>query len=62
MRTSEGDMAKKLDQNEAQQEETQPAKKAIEKIKLTADNIQEYGTKHFNARNTAHFDWLSWFP
>lgn len=40
---SELDMAKQLDKNEDQQEETVTPKKEIEKLHLTAEDLQQYG-------------------
>ncbi|KAL5118587.1 Tricalbin-2 [Pleosporales sp. CAS-2024a] len=40
--TSEADLAKALEHNEQQQDETTPEKKPIEKLKLTADDLQQY--------------------
>ena len=61
MKTSEGDLAKQLERNELQQEESLPEKKPIEKLKLTMENLQRYGMMHHHdSRNTACFDWLSW--
>ncbi|CAO2649745.1 Nn.00g010370.m01.CDS01 [Neocucurbitaria sp. VM-36] len=42
MKSSEADLAKQLEKNELQQEEAIPEKKPIEKLKLTADDLQEY--------------------
>ncbi|KAF1916650.1 hypothetical protein BDU57DRAFT_450010 [Ampelomyces quisqualis] len=39
---SEGDLAKALEKNEIQQDETTPEKKAVEKLKLTVDDLQQY--------------------
>jgi Ca2+-dependent lipid-binding protein len=39
------DMAKTLERNEEEQEDAVPLKKEIEKLRLTADNLQEYGTQ-----------------
>ncbi|KAH8719146.1 hypothetical protein GQ44DRAFT_742030 [Phaeosphaeriaceae sp. PMI808] len=39
---SENDLAKALERNEDQQDETTPEKKPVEKLKLTADNLQQY--------------------
>ncbi|KAF2655015.1 tricalbin [Lophiostoma macrostomum CBS 122681] len=39
---SEVDMAKQLEKNEGQQEEALPQKKEIEKLRLTADDLQQY--------------------
>jgi Ca2+-dependent lipid-binding protein len=47
---SELDLAKELDKGEAQQEELVPQKKKIEKLRLTADDIQQYGRKHSEAK------------
>ncbi|KAH3978293.1 hypothetical protein HBH52_104320 [Parastagonospora nodorum] len=41
-KTSEGDLAKALERNEEHQDETTPEKKAVEKLKLTVDDIQQY--------------------
>lgn len=40
---SELDLAKQLDKNEGEQEEAVPQKKKIEKLHLTADDLQQYG-------------------
>jgi Ca2+-dependent lipid-binding protein len=40
---SEADMAKQLERNEGEQEEAVPQKKEIEKLRLTADDLQQYG-------------------
>ncbi|KAL6704691.1 Tricalbin-2 [Coniothyrium glycines] len=42
MKSSENDLAKQLEKNELQQVESIPEKKAVEKIKLTADDLQQY--------------------
>ncbi|KAH7355702.1 hypothetical protein BKA66DRAFT_613362 [Pyrenochaeta sp. MPI-SDFR-AT-0127] len=42
MKSSEGDLAKQLEKNELQQEESIPEKKPIEKLKLTVDDLQQY--------------------
>ncbi|KAF2032834.1 tricalbin [Setomelanomma holmii] len=41
-KTSEGDLAKALERNEEHQDETTPEKKPIEKLKLSADDLQQY--------------------
>jgi Ca2+-dependent lipid-binding protein len=42
---SETDMAKQLEKNENEQEDAVPQKKEIEKLRLTADDLQQYGKK-----------------
>jgi Ca2+-dependent lipid-binding protein len=59
-RGSEGDLAKALERNEGQQDETVPEKKAIEKLKLTVDDLQQYGKLCRSARGTGRYGWLSW--
>ena len=59
-RGSEGDLAKALEHNEMQQDETTPEKKHIEKLKLTADDLQQYGKACHESEDAG---WLSWcFP
>lgn len=42
IKSSENDMAKQLEKNELQQQESIPEKKPIEKLKLTGDDLQQY--------------------
>ncbi|KAH9860893.1 hypothetical protein IAQ61_010628 [Plenodomus lingam] len=42
MKSGEGDLAKQLQANELQQVESIPEKKPVEKLKLTADDLQHY--------------------
>jgi len=42
MQSSDGDLGKQLEKNELQQVESIPAKKAVEKLKLTVDDLQQY--------------------
>ncbi|KAF1942413.1 tricalbin [Clathrospora elynae] len=42
IRTSEGDLAKQLENNELQQKEAIPEKKPVEKLKLSVDDLQQY--------------------
>ncbi|KAH7121139.1 C2 domain-containing protein [Dendryphion nanum] len=42
--SSELDLAKQLEKNEGQQDEAIPPKKEIEKLRLTADDLQQYET------------------
>jgi Ca2+-dependent lipid-binding protein len=46
----EVDLAKQLDKGEAQQEDLVPQKKKIEKLRLTADDLQQYGRRHSGAK------------
>jgi hypothetical protein len=59
-KASEGDLAKALERNEEQQDETTPEKKPIQKLKLTADDIQQYGKLHRRNEDIGRFSWLSW--
>lgn len=61
MKSGEGDLAKALEQNELQQVESIPEKKPVEKLKLTADDLQQYGTLIRRSEDTRVFSWLSWF-
>jgi Ca2+-dependent lipid-binding protein len=58
--SSKTDMAKQLAENEGQQEETIPEKKEIEKLRLTADDLQQYGKRNRFAKGEAS-SILSWF-
>jgi len=59
---SELDVAKQLEKNERQQEEAVLRKKEIEKLQLTADDLQQYGeSKGFHGYGDAYSE-LSWCP
>jgi Ca2+-dependent lipid-binding protein len=57
---SEADLAKALERNEGQQEESTPEKKPIEKLRLTADDLQQYGKLRQQDKDADHYGWLSW--
>jgi Ca2+-dependent lipid-binding protein len=61
-KSSEGDLAKQLEKNELQQQQQEsiPEKKPIEKLKLTADDLQQYGRLRGYYEGTEEFGWLSW--
>lgn len=59
-RGSEGDLAKALERNEQHQDETTPEKKPIEKLKLTVDDLQQYGKLRGQAKDAGEYSWLSW--
>jgi hypothetical protein len=59
-RSSEGDLAKALERGEEHQDETTPEKKAIEKLKLTVDDLQQYGKRRRLAGNVGRYGCLSW--
>jgi hypothetical protein len=62
-RGSEGDLAKALENNELQQDETTPEKKKVEKLKLTADDLQQYGKLDRLGGDIERYGLLSWlFP
>jgi len=54
-------MAKELEKNELQQAESIPEKPKIEKLKLTADDLQQYGRSHADYEDTVEFGLFSWF-
>ena len=54
-------MAKQLEKNELQQQESIPeTKPVIPKLKLTADDLQQYGRLHGHYGDADDFGWLSW--
>lgn len=59
---TEADMAKQLERNEGQQEETVSERKEIEKLRLTADDLQQYGKRRFLVGNGNVKMLLSWYP
>jgi hypothetical protein len=59
-KASEGDLAKALERNEEQQDETTQEKKPIQKLKLTADDLQQYGKLHRRIEDMERFSWLNW--
>jgi Ca2+-dependent lipid-binding protein len=59
-RTSEGDLAKALERNEEHQDETTPEKKPIDKLKLTVDDLQQYGKLRRFSGSAEQYGWLSW--
>jgi Ca2+-dependent lipid-binding protein len=61
-RDSAADLAKQLEKNENLQDESIAEKKAIPKLRLSADEIQQYGTLRRNSKNTTEKGWLSWSP
>jgi Ca2+-dependent lipid-binding protein len=62
LKSTEKDMAKELAKNELQQEESIPEKPKIEKLRLTADDLQQYGRLHVTFEDTEEFSLLSWSP
>jgi Ca2+-dependent lipid-binding protein len=61
MRSGEADLASQLEKNELQQQESIPEKKSVvEKLKLTADDLQQYGRLRGHHKDTEDFGWLSW--
>jgi Ca2+-dependent lipid-binding protein len=59
---SENDLARALERNEGQQDETTvPEKKKVEKLKVTVDSIQQYGKMVGPAESARKFGWLSWW-
>jgi Ca2+-dependent lipid-binding protein len=64
-KSSEGDLAKALEKNEQHQDETTPEKekKVIEKLKLTVDDLQQYGKLRRLGTDVGRYGCLSWlFP
>lgn len=61
---SENDLAKALERNEGHQDETTPEneKPKIEKLKLTVDDLQQYGKLRRQARDVGKYGRLSWYP
>jgi Ca2+-dependent lipid-binding protein len=60
-RSSENDLAKALERNEVQQDETTPEKKAVEKLRLSADDLQQYGKLRAQREDAGQYGLLSWF-
>jgi len=61
MQSSDGDLGKQLEKNELQQVESIPAKKAVEKLKLTVDDLQQYGRLRLaGEEDTGEKGCLSW--
>lgn len=56
---SEADLAKTLDENEGEQEEALPSVKEIQKLRLTADDLQQYGKQRDEVYGAVGP--LSWF-
>jgi Ca2+-dependent lipid-binding protein len=59
-RGSEADLARALEKNEGQQEESIPEKKPVKKLRLTVDDLQQYGRLHRVNKNPDLYGWLSW--
>lgn len=59
LKSSEKDMLKELEKNELQQVDSIPEKREIEKLRLTADELQKYGRLHGQCENT-DLSCLSW--
>jgi hypothetical protein len=60
MKSIEGDMAKQLEKNEQHQEESISEKPEIEKLRLTADDLPQYGRLRQRQMFTEDNSWLSW--
>jgi Ca2+-dependent lipid-binding protein len=60
-RSSENDLARALERNEVHQDETTPEKKEVEKLKLSADDLQQYGKRRAQSEDAGRFGLLSWF-
>jgi Ca2+-dependent lipid-binding protein len=60
-KSSENDLTKALEQGELHQDETTPEKKVVEKLRLTADDLQLYGKLRRLAKDVGRYGSLSWF-
>jgi Ca2+-dependent lipid-binding protein len=61
-RDSAADLAMQLEKNENLQDESIAEKKVVEKLRLTVDDLQQYGTLRCKSKNTAAKGWLSCHP
>jgi hypothetical protein len=61
-RDSAADLAKQLEKNEHQQDEQIPEKPKIEKLRLNAEDLQQYGKLRCDERDLGKYRWLSRSP
>lgn len=61
IKTTDTDLAKQLEKNELQQVESIPEKIAVPKLKLSADDLQQYGRLRRLVEDTQEYGWLSWW-
>jgi hypothetical protein len=59
-RDSAADLAKQLERNEQQQEETIPEKPKVQKLRLNPEDLQQYGKLRQDEKNVGKYRWLSW--
>ena len=59
-RDSAADLAKQLERNEQQQDETIPEKPKVQKLRLNPEDLQQYGKLRQDEKNVGKYRWLSW--
>ena len=59
-RDSAADLAKQLEKNEHQQEEHVSEKPGVQKLRLNAEDLQQYGKLRHEMRDVGNYRWLSW--